>query len=120
MVSRWFRVEKLGNSLRQLPRAGDNNQRVVRHVSQFAGAKPIHVPLLPCPSACLQVRFHKQIECVPQEFVRCTFANHHGLARRGATDWLCVPELCVLMVHETTTCYCTVGRCADALPQLTH
>ena len=51
MVSRWLRLVRLWNSLRQLPHAEDNHQRVVRHVSQVARDEPVHFP------PCLQVRF---------------------------------------------------------------
>ena len=50
-VSRWLKLVTMWNSLRQ-PHAGDNHQRVVRHVPQVARGEPIHfVP-------CLHVRFN--------------------------------------------------------------
>ena len=43
MVSRCLRLVRLWKSLRRLPHAGDNHQRVVRHVSQVVGGEPVHI-----------------------------------------------------------------------------
>ena len=52
--------------MRQLPHAGENNQRVVRHLSQVARDEPVHSP----PK--LKIRFD------------CSRVCQHGVSRVGA------------------------------------